>query len=99
MIRCAVNNAEKIQIISLRAKSFVHLNNPYVLNGSYVNDTSHLIRYSVSDLATSIHDQGIYKCNLVNPPSLDPYAFIYPAKILFTHKWLIWITLKSSGVQ
>ena len=37
MIICIVNNVEKIQIFKASQSQFIHLNDLYVLNGSYVN--------------------------------------------------------------
>ena len=39
-IICVCNDVKKIWIFSVKARSFVHLNHPYVLKGTYVNDTS-----------------------------------------------------------
>ena len=36
----ANNNIKKIQTFSVRTRSFIHLNDLYVLNGLYANDTS-----------------------------------------------------------
>ena len=39
-IVCDVNDDENIQISLIRARSFIYLSDQYVLNRSYVNDTS-----------------------------------------------------------
>ena len=36
MIICVLNNTKKIWIISVKARSFIDLNDPYVLNGLYI---------------------------------------------------------------
>ena len=60
MIICDVNDAEKIQIFSVRAKLFVHFNNPYILTALHVNDISHPIRIGVQYMATSLYEQAIF---------------------------------------
>ena len=40
MIMCVVNDARKIRTFSVKVRLFVHLNDPYFLNGSYMNVTS-----------------------------------------------------------
>ena len=107
MIICVVNNAIKIQIISIRTKSFVHANDPDVLNRFSANDTS-LVAITPSQAFCSVYDiyiiqrfllfcyKVIYKYKLVNTLSVDPYAFIQPAKISFTLGGLhgqLWETL------
>ena len=40
IIICIINHFRDIQIFSVRIRSFIHLNDLYVLNGSCVNDIS-----------------------------------------------------------
>ena len=42
MIKCIVNDIKKIQMFLIRARSLTPLNNLYILNGLYVNNTSQL---------------------------------------------------------
>ena len=58
-----INEAEKIMIFSLRARSFVHLNYQYLLNKGLITIGSHTqsgIQLSVRYLATSLYDPVIF---------------------------------------
>ena len=62
-----MNAVEKIRIFSVRARSFVYLNDQYVLNESYLNDIS-LLAISPNEafcyvyiiLATCLHNPAIF---------------------------------------
>ena len=85
----------KIALSSLT--SFVHWNDPYVLNGSYVNYISQVVIsynkaslvYDIWELVDMIQnflspcDKVVYKYKLVKSTLVDFYTFIHPGNILF----------------
>ena len=84
---------------NVKVRSFAHLNDLYVLNRFYVNDTSLVvityILLGVWYVATSEHNPVNYvllllrnKHKLLNSFSVATNAFISPEKILFTPKSL-----------
>ena len=71
MIICVINDDVKIWIFSVRARSFIYLNDPDVLNGSYVNDSSlvaitpyQIILIGVRYLATTLNDPVTF-CSVI----------------------------------
>ena len=103
MIMCIVNHVKKIQIFSLKARSFVHLNNQYfeqVVYDWHIISGYHSqlgILQGVQYLATSQHypviffscNKGIYKYKLVNSPPVNSNAFIHCRSLY----WTLWENL------
>ena len=103
-VSCALNlDAHKIRIFSLRARSFVHLNKPCVLNSLYVNNTSLVIIIPIQaffkgdDIWQLIHmiPLFLFSCckrnyirKLINSLPVDPYTFDNLDKMLFNPRAL-----------